>query len=340
MARRGGWRRRGSKSGGFRYYDANGREIVDPEQLERIDGLRIPPAWRDVRISPRPRAKLQATGYDSAGRKQYLYHPDFRAKQEQAKFEKLVRFGEKLPAIRAAMAADMDRDHLDRDRVAAIALRLINLGWFRPGSERYAKESRTYGITTLRPSHVTVRGGRIKLDFRAKHRVWVRTVVVDSELAEAIKELCELKGRGRLFRFRNGDGSLANLNDRHLNEYVRAHMGEEFTVKDFRTWGGTLLAAVELAERGPAESETQAKKAVTAMCRSVAEKLGNTPAVCRASYISPPVIEQYMEGRTIDDFRPRHLRVVSARDVDLQPEERALLGLLRSWENRHARKAA
>ena len=340
MARRGGWRRRGSKSRGFRYYDASGREIVDGEQLERIDRLRIPPAWRDVRISPYPRAKLQATGFDSAGRKQYLYHPDFRAKQEQAKFEKLVRFGERLPAIRAAMAADMDRDHLDRERVSAIALRLINLGWFRPGSERYAKESRTYGITTLRRSHVTVQGGRIKLDFRAKHRVWVRTVVVDEELADAIKELCELKGRGRLFRFRNGNGTLVNLNERHLNEYVRAHMGEDFTVKDFRTWGGTLLAAVALAERGPVESEAQAKKAVTAMCRSVAERLGNTPAVCRASYISPPVIEQYMEGRTLDDFRPRNLRVVSARDVDLQPEERALLSLLRSWENRRARAAA
>jgi DNA topoisomerase-1 len=334
VARRGGWRRRGSKRRGFRYYHANGREIVDPAQLERIEGLRIPPAWRDVRISPRPRAKLQATGYDSAGRKQYLYHPDFRAKQEQAKFEKLIRFGERLPAIRTAMAADMDRDHLDRERVAAIALRLINLGWFRPGSERYVKESRSYGITTLRRSHVTVRGGQVKLDFRAKHRTWVRTVFVDAELADAIKELCELKGRGRLFRFRNGNGTLANLTERHLNEYVRERMGEEFTVKDFRTWGGTLLASVALAERGPVETETEAKKAVAAMCRSVAERLGNTPAVCRASYISPPVIEQYKEGRTIDDFRPRHLRVVSARDVDLQPEERALLSLLRSWESR------
>jgi DNA topoisomerase I len=340
VARRGGWRRRGSQSRGFRYVNASGRELTDPEKLERIEALRIPPAWRDVWISPRPGAKLQATGVDKAGRKQYLYHPDYRARQEQAKFEKLIRFGERLPAIRAAMSEDMDRDHLDRERVAAIALRLINLGWFRPGSERYAKESRTYGITTLRRSHVKVRGGRIKLDFRAKHKVWVRTVLVDEELAEAIQELCELEGRGRLFRFRNGDGTLANLNEKHLNEYVRGQMGEEFTVKDFRTWGGTLLAAVTLAERGVAETEPQAKKSVTAMCRSVSERLGNTPAVCRASYISPPVIEQYLEGRTIDDYRPRHLRVVSARDSDLEPEERALLGLLRSWQNRRARAAA
>jgi DNA topoisomerase-1 len=340
VARRGGWRRRGSKGRGFRYYDAKDRAIVDPEQLERIDKLRIPPAWRDVWISPRPGAKLQATGLDNAGRTQYLYHPDYRAKQEQAKFEKVVRFGERLPAIRAAMASDMDRDHLDRERVAAIALRLINLGWFRPGAERYAKGSRTYGITTLRPSHVSVRGGRIRLDFRSKHNVWVRTALVDDELADAINELGELEGRGRLFRFRNGDGSLANLNERHLNDYVRLHMGDEFTVKDFRTWGGTLLAAIALAERGVVETETQAKKAVASVCRLVAGRLGNTPAVTRASYISPPVIEQYLEGRTIEDFRPRHLRVVSARDVELQPEERALLNLLRTWENRSVREAA
>ena len=340
MARRGGWTRRGSKSRGFRYYDARGREISDAAALERIDKLRIPPAWRDVSISPRASAKLQATGYDKAGRKQYLYSVEYRAQQEQAKYDKLIRFGEKLPQIRAAMAADMDRDALDRERVCAIALRLINLGWFRPGSERYAKESRTYGITTLRKGHVTVRGNRIRLDFRAKHRVRVRTILVDAELADAIKELRSLPGGRRLFRFRNGDGELTSLTERHLNEYVRAHMGDDFTVKDFRTWGGTLLAAICLAEHGAAETEAQAKKVVVAVCRSVADRLGNTPAVCRASYISPPVIEQYFDGRTIDDFRPRHLRVVSARDTGLEPEEQALLSLLRSWRIREARKAA
>jgi DNA topoisomerase-1 len=340
VGRKGGWRRRGSKSRGFRYYDANGREITDAAKLERIDALRIPPAWREVRISPRPRAKLQAVGLDKAGRKQYLYSAEFRAQQEQAKYDKLVRFGENLTELRAAMAKHMDRDHLDRERVSAIALRLVNLGWFRPGSERYAKESRTYGITTLRKGHVRVRGSRISLDFPGKHKVRVSTVLVDEELADAIEELLELKGGRRLFRFRNGDGRLASLTDRHLNQYVQEHMGDDFTVKDFRTWGGTLLAAIGLAERGPVEPESQAKKAVTAVCRSVADTLGNTPAVCRASYISPPVIEQYLDGRTIADFRPRHLRVVSARDTGLDPEEQALLSLLRSWRIRQAREAA
>ena len=339
MARKGGWRRRGSRRRGFRYYDAKGNEIVDLAKIERIESLRIPPAWRDVWISPRPGAKLQAVGVDAAGRRQYLYHPEYRAQQEQAKYDKLVRFGEKLPQIRAAMAEHMDRDEVDRERVSAIALRLINVGWFRPGSERYAKESKTYGITTLRKSHVNVRGSRIALSFRGKHKVWVRTAVVDSELAEALKELLKLPGGTRLFRYRQ-DGELVNLTDRRLNEYIDTYMGDEFSAKDFRTWGGTLLAAIALAERGVAETETQAKKSVTAVCRGVAERLGNTPAVCRASYISPAVIEQYMDGRTIDDFRPRHLRVVRARDIDLDPEEQALLSLLRSWRIRRSRIAA
>lgn len=340
MPRTGGWRRRGSKSRCFRFYDAKGREITDPAALERIDRLRIPPAWRDVWISPSAGAKLQATGRDKAGRLQYLYSAEFRAAQEQAKYDRLIRFGERLPEIRAAMAEDMDHDQLSRERVSAIALRLINLGWFRPGSERYAKTSRTYGITTLRKGHVTVRGRRIALSFRGKHRVRVQTQLVDAELAIAIEELLELPRGGRVFRFRNGTGELVNLTERHLNDYVKSAMGDEFTAKDFRTWGGTLLASVGLAERGPAETEAQAKQAVTAVCRAVSEKLGNTPAVCRASYISPAVIDQYLDGRTLDDFRPRHLRVVSARDTGLDPEEQALLSLLRSWRIREAQKAA
>ena len=173
----------------FRYYDARGRQVVDAAQVERIERLAIPPAWQDVWISPSARAKLQATGRDKAGRKQYLYHPDFRAAQEQAKYDNLIRFAEKLPELRATMAEHLDKDGLDRERVSAIALRLINLGWFRVGSERYARESRTYGITTLTQRHVTVRGHRIALAFRGKHKIQVRTTLVDEELAAAMKEL-------------------------------------------------------------------------------------------------------------------------------------------------------
>ncbi|MGZ6728036.1 MAG: DNA topoisomerase IB [Gaiellaceae bacterium] len=338
MARRGGWRRLGSR-GRFRYVDARGRRIADADALERIDSLRVPPAWRDVHISPHARAKLQATGRDSAGRLQYLYHPEFRARQERAKFEKLIRFGEKLPDLRKAMAVDIEREPLELEWTAALAVRLINLGWFRVGDERYAKSFRTFGITTLRKNHVRVRGKRIGFRFRGKHRVLVRTAVVDPELAEAMRELLAAPGGRRLFRYRNGDG-LCSLTGRRLNDYIQEHMGEEFTAKDFRTWGGTLLAAVGLAERGVAETEAESKRRIAAVMRSVGERLGNTPAVARASYVSPAVIEQYLDGRTIDDFRPRHLRVVGARDLDLDPEERAVLSLLRSWRIRRARDAA
>jgi DNA topoisomerase-1 len=338
MSRKGGWRREGSR-GRFRYVDARGNRITDEEKLQRIKSLVIPPAWKDVWISASASSKLQATGVDGAGRKQYLYHPSFRAQREQEKFDKLIRFAEGLPDLREAMAEHMDNDLLDRDRVSAIATRLINRGWFRVGTERYAKESKTFGITTLRKNHVTVRGHRIAFHFRGKHRSEIRTTLVDSELAESVKELLALPRGSRLFRY-EWDGGLCALTGAKLNEYVRTNLGEDFTAKDFRTWGGTLLAAIALAEHGPAESETEAKRAVTAVMRRVGEQLGNTPAVARGSYVSPAVIDQYLDGTTIEDFRPRHLRVVGARDLGLDLEEQAVLSLLRSWRIKQGQAAA
>jgi DNA topoisomerase-1 len=339
MAQKGGWRRAGSPRRGFRYFDSRGREITDDAKLDRISSLRIPPAWKDVWISPRPSAKLQATGLDAAGRKQYLYHPDFRAAQEEAKFDKLIRFADALPAFRAAMAEHMELEPMAPEWTCAVAVRLINLAWFRVGEERYAKEHKTFGITTLRKSHVSVRGSRIAFRFRGKHRVWVRTAVVDGELAAAMKALLKAPGGRRLFRYRL-EGETYNLSARRLNEYISTYMGAEFTAKDFRTWGGTLIAAIAFAERGPVETATEAKHVTAAVMRAVGERLGNTPAVARASYVSPAVVEQYLDGRTIEDFRPRHLRVVGARDLGLDREEQALVSLLRSWRIRRARKAA
>ena len=338
MARRGGWSRKGRRSR-FRYYDSRGKQITDPDKLARIEELVIPPAWKDVWISPRATAKLQATGVDRAGRRQYLYHPEYRARQEQEKFDKLVRFAERLPELRKAMAKDMDGEPLSPDWVCALALRLINLGWFRVGTERYARTTRTFGITTLRKGHVSVRGSRITFKYRGKHRVLVRTAIVDEELAEAMRQLIKLPGGRRLFRY-EVDGAVCNLTGAKLNEYIEEHMGAEFTAKDFRTWGGTLIAAIALAEHGPADTDTEAKKVVAGVMRAVGAKLGNTPAVARSSYVSPAVVEQYLDGRTIDDFRPRHLRVVGARDTNLDREELALVSLLRSWRIRRARVAA
>jgi DNA topoisomerase I len=301
-------------------------------------GLPVPPAWRDVELARGPRAKLQATGYDSAGRKQYLYHPVYRAQQEQAKFDKLIHFAERLPDLRLAMGEHMMLEPLDPLRVCAVAVRLINLGWFRVGTDKHAKRSRTYGVTTLRKSHVRVRGTRLTFRFTAKHKIQVRRALVDVELATAIKELQQTPG-SRLFVYEQ-DGKRYNLTDRRLNEYIKEFMSDEFSGKDFRTWGGTLLAAIEFAERGPVEGTGAQKRAVAAVVRKVAERLGNTPAVARSSYISPAVVDQYLEGRTLEDFRPRHLRIVTARDIGLDREEQATLSLLRSHRIRGAKLAA
>ena len=263
--------------------------------------MTIPPAWREVWISPNAVAKVQATGLDAAGRRQYLYHPDFRSAQEQAKYDRLVRFGELLPLLRARVATDVQHEPFTADWTCAHAVTLINRAWFRVGSERSVRSFRTYGVTTLRKGHVTVRGSSLHFRFRGKHRVLVRTTLVDSELAHGVKALLELPGGSRLFRFANNDG-YASLSAEALNGYLADHLGNGFTAKYFRTWGGSLTAAIALAEHGPPSSEQDARKAIAAAMRRVGQELGNTAAVARASYVSPAVIEQYREGRTLSDF--------------------------------------
>jgi DNA topoisomerase IB len=328
MARTGGWRRRGRK-GAFWYADARGKRIEDPAKIARIEALVIPPAWRDVWISPRATAKLQAVGVDAAGRRQYLYHPEYRARQEQAKYDRLILFAERLPSLREAMAEHMEHDGTDRERVSAVALRLINLGWLRVGGDRYARESRTYGVTTLQKRHVSVRGHRVKLSFRAKHGVQVRTTIVDGELAAAVKDLLALPGGSRLFRY-EWEGDVYNLTGKRLNDYVHIYLGDDFSAKDFRTWGGTLTAAVALAEHGPLAAEEDERRVLAAVMRRVGTELANTPAVARESYVNPLVVEHWRRGRTLEHFRPRSERIVSGRDTGLVPEEAALLRLLRS----------
>jgi DNA topoisomerase-1 len=321
MPRKGGLRREGSR-GRFRYVDARGNRITDEEKLERIKSLVIPPAWKEVWIAASASAKLQATGIDAAGRKQYLYHPSFRAQQEQAKFDGLISFAERLPDLRAAMSKHMDNDALDRERASAIATRLINHGWFRVGTERYAQESKTFGITTLRKNHVSVRGHRIAFDFRGKHKSVIRTTVVDADLADAIKELLALPRGSRLFRY-EWDGGLCALTGPKLNDYVRAHLGEEFTAKDFRTWGGSAVAAEVLAELGPPRSVTDAKKKIIRALDAAAARLNNTRAVCRASYVTPRVPDSYRDGSLADAFER-----AEARDR-LRPAESAMLLVVR-----------
>src|ERR671914_2427707 len=233
MPRRGGWRRLGKRR--FRYVDASGRPIEDEDALERIRGLVIPPAWTEVWISPNAGAKLQATGVDAAGRRQYLYHPDFRAAQERAKFERLLHFAKSLPTLRSRARRHLDLGPYEREWACAIAVTLINDAWFRVGSDRHARTSRTYGITTLTKRHVAISGDEIQFSFRGKNAKQIRRTVANRRLAAELEALASLNSGSRLFRYER-EGELYNLTSNVLNEYIAEHLGEGFTAKDFRTW--------------------------------------------------------------------------------------------------------
>jgi DNA topoisomerase-1 len=304
--------------------DARGNPIEDEDELERIRGLAIPPAWTEVWISPNAGAKLQATGVDAAGRRQYLYHADFRASQERAKFERLLHFAAGLPDLRARTRQHLRLGPYEREWACAIAVSLVNHAWFRVGTERHTRTSRTHGITTLTKRHVNITGNRIAFRFRTKNRKLVERTVENAALAREVRALVALQNGSRLFRYER-EGELFNLTAPMLNEYIGEHLGDDFTAKDFRTWGGTLFAAVELAKHGPPESQAEAKRVLSRVMTKVAEELGNTAAVARSSYVSPAVVDHYLAGRTIEDFRTR-----STRPPRLTADERALLRMLRS----------
>ncbi|HEX5708854.1 MAG TPA: hypothetical protein VFX96_16260 [Pyrinomonadaceae bacterium] len=325
------WRRCGSKRRGFWYETRDGRRLTDEEALERIRALAVPPAWREVLISPRPKSALQAIGLDAAGRVQRIYHPSFAARGQRRKYEKIIRFGERLPALRRRLNEDIARPDLARERVLAVVVRLMGDLFFRVGSEESVRRYRTYGVTTLRNRHLEIkRGGQLVFSFTGKHHIKHRRILVDEELAALMQDIKALGG-ARLFEYVAEDGRVRAVTPRDVNDYIKAAVGEEFSAKDFRTWGGTLLAAVELAELGECEDERAAKSNVLRAMRRVAEHLGNTPTVCRSCYVHPAVIESYLKGTTIEEFRPRRERLLHHRqEPDYDLEELALLKLLRA----------
>lgn len=328
------WRRRGTKRSGFRYEDAKAERITDEAALERIRSLVIPPAWKEVRISPSPRQRLQAIGLDTGGRVQRIYHPAFAARQAERKYAKIERFGEQLKHLRRRTNEDIARESLPRERVLAVVVRLINDLYFRVGSEESVARYRTYGITTLRNRHLEFkRGGRLIFTFVGKHHIKHRRILVDEELATLLRDIQSLRGK-RLFQYRDeATKRPVAIKPRDVNEYIKASTAPEFSAKDFRTWGGTLLCAVALAEIGKPADEKQAKRNLLHAIRAVAEHLGNTPTVCRASYIHPAVIERYCAGITLDEFRPRKSRRIQRQAPEYDPEEIALLKLLGAQTN-------
>jgi DNA topoisomerase-1 len=331
------WRRLGSKSRGFRYETAEGRRVDEEAALERIKSLAIPPAWREVRISPSPRGHLQAVGVDKMGRLQRIYHPSFVARRARRKYEKIERFGEALPRLRQKANEDIAGEGLGKERVLAVVVRLINDLYFRVGSEESVRRYRTYGVTTLRNRHLEIkRGGRLVFKFTGKHHIKHRRLLVDEELAALVRDIKSLNG-SKLFQYVGADGKRRPVTARDVNDYIKAAAGAEFSAKDFRTWGGTLLAAVELAESGCCEDERLVKKNQVAAVKRVAERLGNTPMVCRSCYIHPTVLEAYARGRSIEEFRPRRTRgLIQRQQPDYSVEELALLKLLRAGRNGNA----
>ena len=317
--------RHGSKQSGFRYARADGEDVSAPAVLERIAALRIPPAWRDVHIAVNPRSAIQAWGFDARGRKQYRYHPHAVRRGEMRKYFRVRQMARDLPVIRRKVDLDCRQPFPTREKVAAAVVRLISEGFFRIGSERYAKENKTFGIATLRKSHVHVDNGSITFEYRGKRAILQRQVVADAELAVFIEELRQLPGR-RLFRYRTETG-WADLTARDVNVYLRSILGVPYTAKDFRTWGGTLRLATVLADFGPARSKREARRNVVLAVRLVAAELGNTPAICRKSYVHPMLIARYLDdgitiARDLAAVRPPRDRYAHA------PEERALIKFL------------
>jgi DNA topoisomerase-1 len=322
------WRRLGSKRRGFHYEDAKGKVITGEAELARISSLVIPPAWEHVRISPSLRSRIQAVGIDGSERVQYIYHPQFAARQQRKKYEKIERFGEYLPALRRKTNEDIQLEGFPRERVLAVIVRLINELYFRIGSEKSVKRYRTYGVTTLRNRHLEIkRGGHLAFNFVGKHHIRHRVLHVDEELAMLIGDIKKIGG-AKLFEYYDTEGKVRAIRPRDVNEYIKAATAPEFSAKDFRTWGGTLLAAIELAEIGKAEDEKQAKRNLVKAVERVASRLGNTPTVCRGCYIHPKVLESYLQGVTLEEFRRRVERSIHRIEPEYQPEEMALLKLL------------
>jgi DNA topoisomerase-1 len=285
---------------GFVYLDTDGRRVEDAEVLRRIHELVIPPAWRDVWICPCPGGHIQATGIDDRGRKQYLYHPRWRARRDQQKFDEMVAFAHALPELRGHVERDMELADLSREHVLACAVRLLDRGFFRVGGEDYAVTNKSFGLATMLKRHVSLREDVLLFDYPAKSGKRRVQAVVDPLVADVIARLKARRGGGpELLAYKNGRRWI-DVRSEDINEYLKAATGQDISAKDFRTWGATVLAAVALAVSGEvAATKTGRKRAISRAVREVAHYLGNTPAVARASYIDPRVFDRYRDGQTI-----------------------------------------
>ena len=321
---------------GFRYLDAKGEPVEDEATLKRIRSLAIPPAWTDVWICPQANGHLQATGRDARGRKQYRYHPKWREVRDEVKYERMIKFGKALPQIRKEVDRALSLPGLPREKVLATIVYLLEATMMRIGNDEYARENKSYGLTTLRNRHVRIDGSEVEFRFRGKSGVVHDVKVHDRRLARIIQRTRDLPGQD-LFQYLDEDGETHTVGSSDVNDYLRTITGEDYTAKDFRTWSGTVLAAMALQEFEAVDSDTQAKKNVVRAIESVAERLGNTPSVCRKCYVHPAVLDSYLDGTMLEGLRARAEESLVEDLKDLQPEEAAVLAML---ERRLAQETA
>lgn len=310
----------------FEYFKDN-TKVKDNDIVARINKLVIPPAWQDVRIAASSRSRIQATGRDKAGRSQAIYHATYRLRQEKLKFDRILRFANKLPALRKQIDTDIARKRLGKEKVLACIVKLIYDSYFRVGSDIYAKQNQTYGVTTLRSKHVEFTQNTVTFDFIGKSGQAHRKKITDTQLVGIIKQLDELPGY-ELFRYQDTKGAMHDLHSNDVNAYIKKHMGEEFTAKDFRTWGGTLVATAAILKQDLEDeaSTTARKKALNEVIKNVAKRLGNTPAIAKSSYIDPRVFTAYDDGKTF----PKMKKVMKAMRPKkyLSVEEQCVLKVL------------
>src|SRR3954467_67879 len=322
----------------FRYVTPQGRTIRDPREMDRIRALVIPPAWKDVWIAADPRGHLQAVGRDARGRKQYRYHPKWRVVRDETKYHRLIGFAQALPSIRARTARDLRTPRLTREKVLAAGVQLLEKTLIRVGNDEYARDNRSFGLTTLRDGHVSVNGGKVRFSFRGKSGVEHDIQLDDRRLARTIKACRDLPGYD-LFQYLDEDGERHTIGSADVNAYLKEITGEDYTSKDFRTWAGTVLAAQTLHAFEKCSSDSEAKRNVVSAIETVAKRLGNTKAVCRKCYIHPAILEAYMDGSMVKTLADR-VRRESRKTSDLSRAETAVLGFLQRRLTREARAKA
>jgi DNA topoisomerase-1 len=317
---------------GMTYAGPDGKTIKDAATLARIKRQAVPPAWTDVWICPSANGHIQATGRDERGRKQYRYHADWSAVRDGAKFERTIAFGRALPRIRRRVAKDLGRRRLDKRKMLAAMVRLLETMLVRIGNEEYARQNHSFGLSTMRDRHVKIGRGTLHFEFRGKSGKQHEIDLHDPRLAEIVRRTQELPGQD-LFQYLNGSEEPQKVTSTDVNEYLREIAGEEFSAKDFRTWAGTVLAAVALRELARADTKAQAKKNLVQAIEQVAQRLGNTPAVCRKCYIHPVVLESYLDGVILERVQARAAAALkTGKSVtsagSLSAEERAVLTFL------------